>query len=109
LASAIFLLPPRIHRPLRGLSSREAGSSAGRNREVSAMLYAKNLPRWEQALRVVLGLALLLAAFKWITGSVFGVPFSWLAGATGAIMIGTGFVGFCPMCAMVGRRRRDTP
>lgn len=40
------------------------------------MFYAKNLPNWERVLRVIMG----------------------------AILAMTGLMGFCPMCAMVGRK-----
>jgi hypothetical protein len=29
---------------------------------------------------------------------------AWIGVAMGAMFAGTGFIGFCPMCAMVGRR-----
>jgi hypothetical protein len=64
------------------------------------MLYVKNLPGWERALRIVMGLAgLVFAAMNW--GSVnlaVGV------GLMGAVLAVTGLFGFCPMCAMVGRK-----
>jgi hypothetical protein len=33
-----------------------------------------------------------------------GTMAGYLIAGTGAIAIATGFLGFCPMCAMVGRR-----
>ena len=66
------------------------------------MLYAKNLPGWERALRIVVGLAALaFAAIGWSTAGLgLGVAGA-LMGATLAL---TGLFGFCPMCAMVGRK-----
>lgn len=66
------------------------------------MLYAKNLPGWERALRIVVGLAALaFAAIGWSTaGFGLGVAVA-LVGATLAL---TGLFGFCPMCAMLGRK-----
>lgn len=66
------------------------------------MLYAKNLPGWERALRIVIGLAALaFAAIGWSTAGLgLGVAVA-LMGATLAL---TGLFGFCPMCAMVGRK-----
>lgn len=66
------------------------------------MFYLKqNLPRWERTLRVALGM--LIAA-----GAVASLPASsallWAALATAATLALTGFVGFCPACAMVGRK-----
>jgi membrane protein implicated in regulation of membrane protease activity len=64
------------------------------------MLYFKNnLPVWERAVRLIFGIGLCLAALfapvAWMT---------WAGIAAGLVAAGTGFVGFCPMCAMVGRR-----
>ena len=65
------------------------------------MLYFKqNLPTWERTVRIVAGLsivclAILYSTTEWMT---------WIAIAGGIILAGTGFVGFCPMCAMVGRK-----
>jgi hypothetical protein len=64
------------------------------------MLYVRNLPAWERWGRGLAGLGL----------AVFGVVAQWgtLAGwaliGAGVIALLTGFVGFCPMCAMVGRK-----
>jgi hypothetical protein len=64
------------------------------------MLYVKNLPAWERWSRALAGLGV----------AVFGVATQWgtlagwgLAGA-GVIALLTAFVGFCPMCALVGRK-----
>ena len=66
------------------------------------MLDVKNLPAWERWLRglIGLGLAALGATMDW--GTLAG----WLLIATGAAALLTGFVGFCPMCALVGRKPR---
>ena len=64
------------------------------------MFYKKNLPRWERALRVVAGTAMVgCGLFGGLPGAVIGYA---IAG-TGVVTLLTGFVGFCPMCAMVGR------
>jgi hypothetical protein len=64
------------------------------------MSFTRNVPAWERALRALLGIALLIAAAA--------VPFAgwmlWTALAAGATMVVTAFAGFCPACAMVGRR-----
>ena len=63
------------------------------------MFYVKNVPGWERVLRIVMGLvALGFAAMNW------GQPIAFGAGIMGAILSMTGLVGFCPMCAMVGRK-----
>ena len=66
---------------------------------LSASLYAKNLPSWERSLRVAVALAgAALAA------ALLPTPGRWI-GVAGALGFGvTGLVGFCPMCALAGRR-----
>jgi hypothetical protein len=64
------------------------------------MFYTKNLPTWERALRVVAGVAIA------VVGLVSHQP-PLIAGtllATGIFTGMTGFFGFCPMCALVGRK-----
>ncbi|MBI5924663.1 MAG: DUF2892 domain-containing protein [Aquabacterium sp.] len=64
------------------------------------MFYVKNVPNWERAIRLIMGvLALVYAASHW-GGSSGAVG----AGVVGAMMAMTGLIGFCPMCAMVGRK-----
>jgi hypothetical protein len=64
------------------------------------MFYVKNVPNWERALRLIMGaVALLFAAMNWgSSGLAVG------AGIMGAMLAMTGLFGFCPMCAMVGRK-----
>lgn len=63
------------------------------------MFYVKNVPGWERVLRVLAGL--LAAAFGWfMLGGAAGVALA--LGAAG--IVGSGLFGFCPMCALVGRR-----
>ena len=66
------------------------------------MFYVKNVPGWERALRVVAGLAMIACglAGPGIAATIVGYAIA----ASGAVTLLTGFVGFCPMCAMVGRR-----
>ncbi|MYN05913.1 YgaP family membrane protein [Pseudoduganella aquatica] len=63
------------------------------------MFYVKNVPNGERVLRVVAGL--LAVAFSLV--SVGGVLGAVLAASAGGI-VASGLFGFCPMCAMVGRR-----
>ena len=64
------------------------------------MLYVKNVPAWERAVRVVAGLAMIGCGLLGLKGLAIG----YLIAAVGAFTLLTGFVGFCPMCAMAGRR-----
>jgi len=65
------------------------------------MLYFKqNLPTWERTVRIVAGLAIICLAILYST-----TPWmTWIAIASGVMLGGSGLVGFCPMCAMVGRK-----
>ena len=63
------------------------------------MFYAKNLPVWERLVRLVAAAVMgACAAYFWGTP----VGYTWVAG--GVIMALTSAVGFCPMCALAGRR-----
>lgn len=63
------------------------------------MFYVKNLPRWERWLRVGGG----AAATVYALFSVGGIS-GWILAAGGAGIALSGVFGFCPMCAMAGRR-----
>jgi hypothetical protein len=63
------------------------------------MFYAKNVPGWERAIRIVFGaviVALALTLLKGIVGVVVAIA------ALGVVF--SGLIGFCPACALVGRR-----
>jgi Protein of unknown function (DUF2892) len=63
------------------------------------VLYRKNVPGWERAARVVLALIAIVA------GVALGrSPGSILLVLGGLGVMATGFLGFCPACAMVGRK-----
>ncbi|RQP21673.1 YgaP family membrane protein [Piscinibacter terrae] len=66
------------------------------------MWYAKNLPVWERALRFIAALLMGLGAWRMGAG-----PVAFALVASAVITVVTALVGFCPMCAMVGRRRLD--
>ncbi len=64
------------------------------------MFYVKNVPNWERVLRIIMGvMALVFAAINWGTSNL-----AVGAGIMGTLLAMTGLVGFCPMCAMVGRK-----
>ncbi|MCV2369679.1 DUF2892 domain-containing protein [Roseateles oligotrophus] len=60
----------------------------------------RNLPNWERAIRIAMGIAIAAAILGGLTTGFA----SYLAIATAATMVLTAFVGFCPACAMAGRR-----
>ncbi len=64
------------------------------------MFYRKNVPPLERLLRVGTG-ALVAAASLYMP---LGTTLGWLAVASGVMLAGTGFIGFCPMCALFGRQ-----
>jgi hypothetical protein len=68
------------------------------------MFYTKNLPAWERVTRVVAGIVMALCGLMGpgLAGTAAGLV---IAAAGGATLL-TGFFGFCPACAMVGRRGR---
>jgi len=64
------------------------------------MFYVKNLPGWERALRLGGGGMMIAGGLYWMPGS----PMGYVAIAMGVMAGVTGLIGFCPMCAMVGRK-----
>lgn len=66
------------------------------------MLYRKNLPGWERAARVIAGLAMIACGF--FGPGLAGTPVGLILWGAGAMTVLTGFIGFCPACAMVGRK-----
>jgi hypothetical protein len=64
------------------------------------MKFMQNVPVWERVLRLLLGAGM-------VVGSVLGLKPGLVAYGlelTGAVLAMTSFVGFCPMCAMAGRK-----
>jgi len=70
------------------------------NQKELIMQFRRNLPNWERALRAGGGIAALIAAFA------VPMPTSVIAGfaIAGAILLVTAAAGFCPLCALAGRR-----
>jgi hypothetical protein len=64
------------------------------------MFYRKNLPGWERAVRVAGGAAMIACGLLGLSG----MPIGYLIACAGVVTALTGFVGFCPMCARVGRK-----
>ena len=64
------------------------------------MFYRKNLLGWERAMRVVGGAVMVACGLLGLAG----MPIGYLIAGAGLVTALTGFVGFCPMCAMVGRK-----
>lgn len=66
---------------------------------IARSLYVKNVPNSERIARIVLALATAAAGMMWLSS-----PWSWIATISALALSATGLIGFCPMCAMVGRR-----
>lgn len=63
------------------------------------MFYVKNVPNWERVVRVLAGLVAIGAGFKLLNG-IEAIALA--ASAAGLVL--SGLFGFCPMCALVGRK-----
>jgi len=70
------------------------------------MFYRKNLPGWERVMRTVGGAVMIAYGLFGMPGlpGMPGAMAGYLIAGTGVVAILTGFFGFCPMCAMVGRK-----
>lgn len=64
------------------------------------MLYVKNVPTMERVIRILMGLGLLGGALTWMGAT----PTGWTLGGIGMMAALSGLVGWCPMCAMAGRK-----
>lgn len=64
------------------------------------MFHLKNLPTWERIARATMGFAIAAGGLTLMPETTAGYALA----ATGAMTALSGFAGFCPMCAMVGRK-----
>ena len=62
--------------------------------------YRKNIGGLHQGVRIAAGVAVVVAAFVYLAGTM-----AWLIALGGAGFALTGLVGYCPMCAMAGTGR----
>lgn len=69
------------------------------------MVYQKNLPLWERLVRVLIGLAFV----GWSIMGTSSQLITALAVLSAIVVIGTGFIGYCPACAMIGRKPTPKP
>lgn len=64
------------------------------------MFYRKNVYAWEQVVRFVVGIAMIAVGLVAFWGNWVG----YLIAAGGLYTGLTGIFGYCPACAMVGRK-----
>jgi Protein of unknown function (DUF2892) len=90
----------RTETSFHSLLSIEALNRAHYYQERGYMFFKKNLPNAERGIRLVLGLGLVFLGLNTFHASLLGYAIA----ISGLIAAATGFIGFCPMCAMVGRK-----
>jgi hypothetical protein len=64
------------------------------------MFYKKNVHGFERVIRVLAGAMMVAAGLYWLPGQVLG----YAVAAMGVMAAITGFIGYCPMCSIAGRR-----
>jgi hypothetical protein len=64
------------------------------------MMYIKNIATWERVARAVGGIAMILCGLIGLHGLLIG----YLVAAVGVVTLLTGWIGYCPACAAIGRR-----
>ena len=69
------------------------------------MFYPKNVPNWERVIRITVGF--ILVGFALSGQSLLGHLSPALNGIgiiSAVLVVATGFVGWCPACALIGRK-----
>ncbi|WP_157956486.1 DUF2892 domain-containing protein [Dyella sp. C11] len=66
---------------------------------VKTAFFMKNVPNWERVVRILLAIAIVILSVSFLPS-----PWNWIVALSGACFGVTGVVGFCPACALVGRR-----
>lgn len=66
---------------------------------LKSALYVKNVPNGERIVRILVGLAVIIGG---LAATV--APWNWLLAVSGVGLGLSGIFGFCPACALVGRR-----
>ena len=68
------------------------------------MFYRKNVGEREQVARLAGGVVMLLSGLLQLPGQLTG----YLIATAGVVTMATGLVGFCPACAMLGRKLKTS-
>lgn len=66
---------------------------------LNTAIYPKNVPPWERFVRIALSAVAASYGLFFLTA-----PWSWAVAASAVGFALTGLFGFCPACAMMGRR-----
>ena len=64
------------------------------------MFYRKNVPGAERVARLVAGAIMIACGLLGLRG----MPVGYVIAGVGVVTLLTGFVGYCPACAVVGRK-----
>ena len=64
------------------------------------MFYRKNVPGAGRIIRVVAGMAMIACGLLGLKGLAVG----YVIAGVGVVSLLTGFVGYCPACAVAGRK-----
>ncbi len=67
------------------------------------MWYRKNIRSWEQWVRVLAGILMIACGLLGLPGNPIGL----MIAAGGLFTALTGVVGYCPACALAGRRLEE--
>lgn len=67
------------------------------------MFYRKNVPSWERLARIIAGGLMIACGLIGLKG----MPVGYLIACVGVFTLLTGFFGYCPACAAVGRKGID--
>ena len=71
---------------------------------IRTVFYVKNVPAGERIVRVIVSFAAVALGLVFLHE-----PWSWLVAASGAGLALSGIFGFCPACALAGRRLAKGP
>ena len=64
------------------------------------MLFKPNVPGWERIVRAIVAIGILIAVvIVPLTGAI-----GWIVGLSGGGLLVSSLMGFCPACALAGRR-----
>ncbi|MBP7648617.1 MAG: DUF2892 domain-containing protein [Phenylobacterium sp.] len=67
-----------------------------------AVVFKRNLPIWERVARGVAGVLMLACGL--LGPGIRGAPVGYIIAAVGLTTVVTAFIGYCPACAVAGRK-----